>query len=232
MPKPQIIKPPVLRKDVALQVADVAGVPPEERDQFCELVQGTVQTVWELDRRAVSSKPGQALIDAAHAARTLHKALGSLNKEDREWVEKLLTPNPWYGGELRELPLTVWRLAHLFSTAIGKSLSGSPVQATSSKKRGWRQRTVKDATFQNLVTHLLVDAETTGGKLTYAKASGRGTLIEALDVLTPHLPKGVVPSPLPLGTIQKIKTKYRDFYAGSVDFDRVLPKSGRRRKQK
>jgi hypothetical protein len=223
MPSPPINEPPRLHKDVALQVAHVADVPSAERDQFCELVQGTVQIVWELDRRAVSSKPGQALIDAAQAARTLHKAFGELNREDRDWVERLSAPNSYYMGGLRELPLTVWRLAHLFSTAIGKSLP-DPVPANSPKKRDWRQRTVKDVTFENFLTHLFVDVAETGGQLTFTKDSGTGTLIDALDILRPHLPGGVVPEQLPLGRIQKIKTNYRNFYAGYADLGIFPPK--------
>lgn len=223
MPKPLINKPPRLRKDVALEVARVAGVPSEEHDQFCDLVQGTVQTVWELDRRAWPSKPGQALEEAAQAARALHKAFGKLNKQDRARLDKLLVPNPYYIGKLRELPLTVWRLAHLFSTAIGKSLP-DPVPANSPKKRDWRQRTVKDATFENFLTHLFVDVAETGGQLTFTKDSGTGTLVDALDILRPHLPGGVVPEKLPLGTIQKIKTNYRNFYAGYADLGFVPPK--------
>jgi hypothetical protein len=232
MPLPLINEPPRLGKDVALQVAHVAGVPSEECDQFCELVQGTVQRVWELDRRARSSKPGQALDEAAQAARALHKAFLKLNKEDREWLESFLAPNSYYMGRLRELPLTIWRLAHLFSTAIGKSLPERSVQAISPKKRDWRQRTVKDVTFENFLTHLFVDVAETGGKLTFTKDSGTGTLIVALDILRPHLPEGVLPKRLPLGTIQKVITNWRNFYAGYAEFGIFPPNNPRRRRTK
>ncbi len=217
---------------MALQVAHVAGVPSEERDQFCELVQGTVQTVWQLDGRARPSKSGQALDEAAQAARALHKAFGKLNKQDREWLESFLVPNPYYMGRLRELPLTVWRLAHLFSTAVGKSLPRGTVQVLSPKKRDWRLRTVKDVIFENFLSHLFVDVAETGGQLTFTKDSGTGTLIAALDILRPHLPEGVVPNRLPLGTIQKIKTNYRNFYAGYADLEIFPPNTLPRRRTK
>jgi hypothetical protein len=230
MPSPIIDNTPRLRKDVALQVAHVADVPSREHDQFCELVQGTVQRVWELDGRGRPSKPGQALDEAAQAARALHKAYLKLNEEDREWLEGFLAPNSYYVGKLRELPLTVWRLAHLFSTAVGKSLPEAPVLPT--KKRDWRQRTVKDVTFENFLSHLFVDVAETGGKLTFTKDSETGTLIAALDILRPHLPEGVVPERLPLGTIQKIKTNYRNFYAGYADLEIFPPNNPRRRRTK
>ena len=224
-----ICKPPRLRKDVALKVACAAGVPSEEHNQFCELVQGTVQIVWELDARARPTKPGQALDEAAQAARSLHKALLKLSNEDREWLESFLKPNSYYVGRLRELPLTVRRLAHLFSTAVGKSLPEAP---TSPKKRDWRQRTVKDATFERFLSHLLVDVAETGGKLTFTKSGGTGTLIAALDILRPHLPNDVVPARLPLGTIQKIKTNHRNFYAEYAELGIFPPDSPRRRRTK
>jgi hypothetical protein len=173
MPSLPTDKPPRLHKDVALNLARIANVPPEEHDQFCELVQGTVQRVWELDRRGRPSKSGQALDEAAQASRALHKAYLKLNKEDREWLEGFLTPNSHYMGKLRELPLTLWRLAHLFSTAVGKSLPETPI---SPKQRDWRQRTVKDVTFESFLIHLFVDAAETGGQFTFTKTGGTGTL--------------------------------------------------------
>jgi hypothetical protein len=232
MPSAPMKKLPRLREDVALQVALVAGVPLEERDQFCELVQGTVQRVWELDRRATSSKPGQALDEATQAARALHKAFCKLNKQDREWLERFLAPNSYYMGRLRDLPLTVYRLAHLFSTAIGKSPPEGPDQPISPKKRDWRQRTLKDVMFETFLSHLLVDAAETGGKLTFTKDSGTGTLVAALDILRTHLPAGVVPERLPLGTIQKIKTNYRNFYAEYAELEIFPPNTPRRRRTK
>jgi hypothetical protein len=226
----QTDKPPRLHEDVALEVARVADVPSEERNQFCELVQGTVQIVWELDTRARPSKQSQALHEAARAARALNKAYLKLNKEDRELLEGFMAPNSYYIGKLRELPLTVWRLAHLFSIAVGKSLPEAP--ALSTKKRDWRQRTVKNATFETFLTHLFVDVAETGGILTFTKESGSGSLIEALDILRPHLPEGVVPKSLPLGTIQKVKTNFHNFYAGYAELEIFAPKTPRRRRTK
>src|SRR3954454_20707588 len=110
-------KPPIgapkLPKDVALELAMIARVPVDQRDQCCDLIHGSVQIVWELDRRATSTEPGQALIDAAQGARTLYKGLGSLKKQDREWLESIRASNPWYVRNVGELPLSVWPLAHL-----------------------------------------------------------------------------------------------------------------------
>src|ERR1700680_886884 len=71
MPKPPRHKPPALPKDVALQLADWARVPDEQRESFYDLVCWTVRLVWERDRRALGSKSGAALVRAAQAAGTL-----------------------------------------------------------------------------------------------------------------------------------------------------------------
>src|SRR2546421_11244535 len=92
------IDPPKLPREVALEVATVARVPPEERDQFCDLLQVSVQSVWTLNRGA--TEPSQALIDAAQGSRTLLRGFGSLNKQDSEWVESVRASNPWYGKKV------------------------------------------------------------------------------------------------------------------------------------
>src|SRR5450759_1864833 len=104
-----------LPRDVALQVADLARVPAQEQEPFCDAVCDSVRMAWERVGGAVS-KPGPALIKAAKAARTLNEAFGSLNKTDRAWIDKLLAKGHPYAELPREfLPLTVWQITHLFN---------------------------------------------------------------------------------------------------------------------
>lgn len=204
---------PPLPKDVALQVAGSAGVPHEEHDSFCYLLRGTVQRVWS---RARPAKPGPALVRAADATRTLHEALGSLNKEDREWVEGLLAEHPGYSDvdtadAMELLRETVWWLVSLFSTAIGSSPPSGPGKVARPDQKGRRRGTVKNVTFQDFVFDLLTNAGATGGDFTFDKNYETGTVLEAIEILTPHLPKGVVPKPLSksMGTIQRVISRYR-----------------------
>jgi hypothetical protein len=221
----------VLPKDVALRVADIARVPAEETDQFCDLVYGTVQIAWDWHRGA-STEPGQALVDAAEAVRILHKQLGKLKEADRLWLERLVAQTspdkdtrewlerlhgrridlPWHDGGLRGLQLTVYRLAHLFSIAVGKS----PPKGLG-KSSAARNRTVKDVISQNFVRDLLIDADQTGGTLSLEKNIPKGTLIDAIDVLTEHLPEGVAPEKLSVSTLQRIKSTYRNFYIETIE---------------
>jgi hypothetical protein len=44
------------------------------------------------------------------------------------------------------------------------------------------------------------------GGFTLEKNIPAGTLIEAIELLAPHLPRGFVPDPLPGSTLQRLKT--------------------------
>ena len=62
--------------------------------------------------------------------------------------------------------------------------------------------------LRELVFSLYSAAEETGGELTFDKNKQKGTLVEVLELLRDHLPTGLVPNALPLGTIQKLKTDF------------------------
>jgi hypothetical protein len=199
--------PPALPEDVAMQIAELARIPAHERGQFCQRVCDSVQAVWETDRRAVSSKPGRALLKAAGAARTLNEAICSLNKDDREWVERLMARSV-YQELPREFLLTVSQIDDLFSTAIGRSAPFGPGTAALRDKRGRRRGNVKDTMFKEFIRDILLWTAEAGGEFTLDKNYNKGTLIDALNILRRHLPNGVVLIALPLTTIQRIKTKY------------------------
>ena len=133
MPHPPTQAPPALPEDVAMQVAELARVPVGEIPLFCDAICETVQRVWETDRRAVSSRPGRALLRAAEAARTFNEAICSLNKDDREWVERLMA-RPEYQDLPRDFIVTVSQIDDLFSTAVGSSIPPMPGTAALREK--------------------------------------------------------------------------------------------------
>jgi hypothetical protein len=218
----------LIPRQVAEEVADIARVPEDQRELFCDAVCYDVEMIWKRDRRAELLKPGdklsgpgEALKKAAQAARTLDQAFGSLTEADRKWVEKLLNQEDSdskerligrfpLGEPLRELSFTVWLLARLFSRATGEvpplvaGLAKLPVRP--GRKRG----AVKDSAFASFVFYLHVSTAVAGGKLTLDKNRNfkDGTLVEALKILRPYLPRGVIPDDLTLhlATLQRIKT--------------------------
>jgi hypothetical protein len=219
MPNPALNEPPDLPEDVAMRVADAAGVPENERESYCDLVRFTVRLVWERDRRAFGAKAGTALIGAAEAARALHEALDNLDSGDREWLEGLWSRTPRYKRWLRELPETAFQLAHLLSVAAGKAPPPGPGETSRPNERGRRKGSVKDVIFLDFVRFLLVVTAESSGNLTIENERGTGTLIDALEILRKHLPDGVVPTAPPAGTLQRIKANPHGYYTSLYDIN-------------
>lgn len=205
VPKPPTPTPRVLPIIVARQLASLAGVPVDKRKLFYEYFSESFGQIWQRDRRAVSSKPGPALVRAAKAATTLQKEFYGMNKEDRGWVDHIISSSKAFlGGKKIPLGGTIIQLALVFNHAIGRR---SPTQLP----RRWRlrfQQKVKDQMLRELVFSLLSAAYEVRGEFTLDKNQQRGTLLKALHILRPHLPKGLVPNVLPVGTIQKLKTEF------------------------
>ncbi len=214
MPNPPRPRPHALPSDVtlprdeAMQIAKLAQVPTGECERFCDKICWGVRRVWVLDRRAVSSKPGPALLKAAEAARALREATWSLNEEDSKWVERIAAPDPDFQELTRVLRLTVSQIDDLFSIAVGKFIPRGSGTAVLRNKRGRIKGGVGDAMFAGFIQTILFSTAAVGGEITFDKNYKKGTLIDVLNILRPRLPKGFVPNRLPYGTIQKIKTKF------------------------
>jgi hypothetical protein len=202
--------PQKLPWDVALRITELAVVPVEGREDCARSLGGLVRTCCGWDSRSLQTKPTPALRQAADAARLLQAAVCNLSKDDREWLQGFAYYDAPHTQELlRTLPTTLSRLAGLLSMAIGRF---SPLEvniaAAVPKKRGRNQGTFNEPIFHCVVNGLLLCVFAEGGKLTLDKNLNTGTLIEVLTLLRPHLPNGVIPKVLPLGTIQKIKTAF------------------------
>jgi hypothetical protein len=105
-------------------------------------------------------------------------------------------------GKINDLGTTIINIALLFSTAIGRP---SPLPF---RRGGNRALNVKDQMLRELIFSLLSAAAFTHGEFTMDKNRQTGTLLPALDLLRTHLPKGLVPNALPVGTIQKLKSDF------------------------
>jgi hypothetical protein len=58
--------------------------------------------------------------------------------------------------------------------------------------------------FHQFTLHLLWDVREAGGRLTFEKNTGMGSLTKALEILRPHVPN-LIPKSLPLSTLWRIK---------------------------
>jgi hypothetical protein len=127
-----------------------------------------------------------------------------MEPDDRDWVEQLRRRTPKYRTKLPELPPeTIYLLAHLLSSAANKSPPRPAGVAPPSHQKSERNRSLKDAMFSDFVRRLRFVAEQSGGKLGLG-AKG-GNLVKAICLLNPHLPKGLVPDRLRIGTLRNIR---------------------------
>jgi hypothetical protein len=178
------------------RLTDLARVPPDpgRRGRFRVAVLDVVFDAWQNDdvREAELQlrSTNAVLFHAMTALRSAKRALVDLDKNDREAL--------WW--PISEVERGIDRF---FEWVLGEAERVRP----KAHRRGRRAGTVKDRMFQIFVSDLLQAAEACSGKLGLEKNIGKGTLIEAIAILTPCLPKGFVPTPLPLSTLQRIKSK-------------------------
>jgi hypothetical protein len=206
MARPQNHELPTLPRPVALQLAKLAKVPENYREEFCQDISDHVVTTWKTNREALLDKP--ALIETAKAAHSLNQKVLRMNKQDREWINKHIEyfQLPLVGGEIHNLEHTVLNIAVVFSGAAGKPAPDHPAKIFR------RRLKVKDRVLWNLVFDLCSVAKELGGEFKLDKNYQRGTLVQALEFLRGHLPKGLIPKTLPFGTIQKIKSDFSRYW--------------------
>jgi hypothetical protein len=202
-----------LPREPALELARLAKVKRSEIEYFCDAVSNTVNEVWQKDRRASSPKRSTGLVAAARAALTLNRAICKLNKEDQKWLLHILrtgefrSRNMAWSGKLEpyeqwdDFSQRVWVIAADLSTAAG--LSGPPSFPGLADHRPGISR-IRDISFALVVSQLRSRATECGGGFKYNKRYQSGTLLQALEVLRPHLPNRVIPRALPLTTIDRL----------------------------
>lgn len=210
MSQPTIRTSTKFPKNVALKIAMRFRVPETDRELFCNYLTDHVEGIWKRDWRATFSKPSPSLRRAADATRALQRAFDSLPKKDREWVDCMRAGSQLWGEGLPALDAAVMNLALVFNHAVGRP-SPMPRQSVKlNEKLGVRTLSVKNQMFKEAVMMLMRAAVEHRGKYTLDSNTGRGTLIDALNMVGQYLPPGLVPAPheLPAGTIQKIKRHF------------------------
>jgi hypothetical protein len=181
--------------DVLPRLADLARVPERARNRFFDYVINILFDALEnyfWNREAASRLDGNAALTRAMGAlRSARQALAELDAQHREAL--------WW--PIAEVESGI----DMFCEMVGSTETARPRP----RRQGRPTGAVKDSVFQVLCESLLQAAETAGGKLTLQKNAKRGTLIDALDMLAPHLPDGLVPAALPLSTLERIAARAR-----------------------
>jgi hypothetical protein len=220
----QPIKISPVPDEVLQQLANLGHVSSDQHNFFFSAIRMHVQTAWELSalvKRGLTKKNGAALL---RAALELYEVLGNLNNDDGKLIDEILGDKSALalgkisGEGLHGLRRTAYELVLLFSLVTGKPHPGYPYEARQLRHRGRRPGTKKDSVFQNFVCALLIFTNRVRGRFTLEKNGPTGTLIEAIEMLAPHLPVGFVPDPLPGSILQRLKAWCDQI---SVDLDDV-----------
>jgi hypothetical protein len=202
-------KAPTLPDNILRRLAEIGRVPVEEHDFFFESVRDNVGTACQLDRLggALSTKRGKDLADAAI---TLYDALGNLNNGQRRIAEATLSDGKLIldrisSDGVRGIEKTIYQLTLLFCLLTGKPSPRFPIQPPQSPSRGRRSGSVKNWIAQNFISDLLISTTNAGGALTLEKNIRKGSLIDAVGLLTHYLPDRLALSRLSTSTLQRIK---------------------------
>jgi hypothetical protein len=175
--------------NVLQQLAELARVPDEKRIEFCRQVSNLVSDMWRHDahhRQLVLAKQNKSLSLAIDALRAAKQALADLDEDLRE-----------AGGEL--IINTELAITH-FLACMGEDSGPARRRADG---RGRRPGSV-NWMFAAFVVKLRRAASAAGGRLGLQKNIRKGALLEAIEILAPHLPDGFVPKRLSASTLQRI----------------------------
>jgi hypothetical protein len=196
----------LLRIDMPLRLAELARVPEESRDGFwLELFDAMIEA-WEHDASrglALSLNQNEVLSRAVEALRAARQALADLDEECKK-------VGPSGRGGLAESQFW-WSLPQL-TAAIEQGMdkffewTGEATEPPRPRahRRGRRRGTVKNPSFRVFLRKLSNAAKAHGGRLGLQKNIPEGALLEAIEIVAPHLPEGFVPKRLSASTLQNI----------------------------
>jgi hypothetical protein len=170
-----------------------------------------VSVVWEQQAEA----PTRAFLVAANAILEFREAYHSFGQEDFVRLDRVLNTEPHLRSVLDELGQTFRRIDSIFSPAIGRSVIPDEALGPLGKRGAKRKPDdIGEAPLRYVVEGLLLCAEAAEGRFTFdGKPPGRGTLLDALNVLRTHLPADTIPPRPPLSTIKRIIEHYYSAHA-------------------
>jgi hypothetical protein len=95
-------------------------------------------------------------------------------------------------------------LAELLSEAQSLLQTRPPTNPKGRPRRG-AFSPILQGTLTEFTLRLLLDVRAAGGRLSVNKNLGEGTLVDALNLLRPHLPPGFIPRTLPMGALDRVR---------------------------
>lgn len=175
--------------DAAIErVAERFSIPPNFQRSFAHDLKSAIDEACDQFNRSrpwSKSKSGHELATLSVA---LHNCLGSLNEQ--EWAQLERGP---CGEGIRGLHEKIYCLAMSSSALVG---TAPPSRQPTIRGRGRPPGSISNPIFQELIFRLCVGALVAGGKFTLTTDAPSGTLVDALDLLRPLVPIGLIPHQL------------------------------------
>ena len=186
---------PALPSDLE-KITDLARVSQKQRRYFQDRLIMSLKLVWCSYNILPQPSKDSSLSRAFQAAVSLHEALAELTPAERERIDDVFHYDHfrWNAG-WREI---AFRLGENLRYACGGEIGLRPVEeGPRPKRKGRRPGTVKNPQFGEFVLNFVCYTFFDGGRLTFEKNGPSGSLTCIIDLLTPYLPSGFVPDPLP-----------------------------------
>jgi hypothetical protein len=183
----------LLRLDMPLQLAELARVPEEKRERFLLALFSAVIDVWEHDssRNMVAAlKENEALSRATGVLRVARQALADLDDEYKKLRPRGLAEASVL-GRLQEVTSEIEQGMVSFFTLMAEEIAPPRPRV---HRRGRRPGTLENPRLRHFLRELRRAANAHGGRLGLQKNLEKGTLLEAIEIVAPHLPAGFVPS--------------------------------------
>src|SRR5262245_29897896 len=180
------------RRLLIYQIADQAGVPPANREEFRADVEDGLSVVHEYDGYKLRGLNDEAMLRAERAIRLAQKAFRALRAEQQDELNRVFAEVT--DGALDEIDLSyIFAFLPFALTGItGSHTAGTFNRGTA--RRGPPAGSSRNFPLQYLVEGLWCDARRHGGCLTASCKSGKGSgsMFKALRSLAPLLPKNFV----------------------------------------
>jgi hypothetical protein len=186
-------------QQAAERVTELARVPKQDSGHVYNGMYDLIRNIWVHAGPGPACPPSDALDEAYRAVQILNEAIPSLSDGDRRILQVLLVAEPPFHLQMcpvpermKELVRLVDDLTSLISLANGKS---GPPTMPGTAQQGTQKGAVEHPTFQGLIRYLRILMREWDGDLTFDQDHPeRSTLLDALDILRPCLPAGMVPA--------------------------------------
>jgi hypothetical protein len=219
---PPPVGPTPLTTEEVSRLANLAGVPDANRHNFSDLI---VHELTELHIRQRKEGPrSDALKKAVASLRSARQALQDMTQEEMRYFAFADANDPHI-----QLGIAIDTFLHIADggalTVFGLSPMPFPSRRGGSKRpRGRPLGTRINPALESIVCAMTIAAFNAGGDFSIDEKSEGGTLADALKVLAPHFPRGIVPNVPPLKTLRRAKKEVVERLKWTLQMDYTFHK--------